>query len=397
MLLLYCGCCALLWKLARLRAGVFAGSIITGLGGVLLLQNFGIRPFLFGNICFALCLLMIEEPTGWLRYRKRRIFLLFALWANLHGSVLLGLGTLAVYAALEGSGPRWRLRDLGVALVGACITPRGPDGLLEPLRYIGRGLGKEPGLLEIVSEWQALDWTSGLGLLVGLYILAAFGGAILGAQRPKPAAVIVALGFVVAAALQVRHIPLVVLAAAPLAGLALSDLAGASLGRRLKGLKRLHDQARGGPEILGLVLLLSLCMVRSDGRTYLDLIGEESLESLSEGAYPEGLISELKRRGRAAPPRLMASFDWGGALIWAGGPYAKVFVDPRVDCYPAEVAADYITLRWMKPGWEDVLTRWQPDALAFAPTEPLAQALRDSEDWRVSWEDEEALLLVPAP
>ena len=93
----------------------------------------------------------------------------------------------------------------------------------------------------------------------------------------------------------------------------------------------------------------------------------------------------------------MASFDWGGALIWGGGPYSKVFVDPRVDCYPTDVAADYITLRWMKPGWEDVLARWQPDAIAFAPSEPLAKALRGSEDWRVSWEDEEALLLVPAP
>ena len=51
----------------------------------------------------------------------------------------------------------------------------------------------------------------------------------------------------------------------------------------------------------------------------------------------------------------------------------------------------------MKPGWEDVLAHWKPDALAFAPTEPLAQALRDSESWKVSWEDEEAVLLVPTP
>jgi len=405
--LLYAGTCALLWRLARLRGGVFAASLITGLGGLLLLGNFGIRPFLFGNVCFALCLLLMEEPEGWLQRRRLRMGLLFALWANLHGSVLLGLGVLGLYflgdgvRAARGAGLdrdlRGRFLDLCVGLGASCLTPRGPATLLLPLDYVRQAYGDRPGILRMITEWQPLELGSGLGLLVALFILVVFGAALTAGRRPRLANLLVALLFTWFATQQVRNIPLMVLACAPLAGVSLTRSVPERFAGRLAGLKELHRQARGGPLILGFALLLGLCLVRPDGSVYLNAIHRGSLAELSGNAHPTALIDELRKRGRAAPRRILNNFDWGAAMIWELSPQVEVFIDARNDCYPEDVVEDYIALRWMKPGWQQVLERRAPDALAFPKGDPLTTALRNEPGWLVSWEGSEAVLFAPRP
>lgn len=403
--LLYAGTCALLWRLARLRGGVFAASLITGLGGLLLLGNFGIRPFLFGNICFALCLLLVEEPEGWLQRRRLRLGLLFALWANLHGSVLLGLAVLLVYLVGDGlrvargrrldRDPRGRLLDLLVAVGASCITPRGPATLLLPLDYVRQSYGQKNGILTIISEWQPLELQSALGVVVTCFIVIVFGSVLFARRRPRLSTFFVALLFTGFATQQVRHIPLMVLACAPLAGVSLTRSLPEQFVGRLSGLKELHRAARGGPLLTGLGLLLGLCVFPPNGSSYLSLIDRGSLEGLSSRAHPTTLIDELGSRGRAAPKRLLNNFDWGAAILWELSPHVEVFIDARNDCYPEDVVEDYITLRWMKVGWREVIERRAPDALAFPPEEPLVAALRVDPGWAVSWEDDSAVLLVP--
>jgi hypothetical protein len=78
------------------------------------------RNELFSLALFPLLLLLLEEET---RRPSRRLWLavpLVALWTNLHGSVLLGLGLLGAYVLTR---RRRAFPVLASALVATCVTP----------------------------------------------------------------------------------------------------------------------------------------------------------------------------------------------------------------------------------------------------------------------------------
>lgn len=145
-----------------------------------------IRPQLFGMVGVALTLLAVAQlpksrwPLVWLP-------LAYLLWANLHGSFVMGLVILAVCAA----GQAWTvfsaqrdlsktLRDLscarmaaavGLAIAGASVNPLGPQMLIAVL-----GFGKHAALADI-SEWRSLTMqtmTFGLFAVSLVAALAAF-------------------------------------------------------------------------------------------------------------------------------------------------------------------------------------------------------------------------------
>jgi hypothetical protein len=99
------------------------------------------------------------------------------LWANLHGSFVLGLALIAPFAleALIEDG-KDRLRSVGAwvlfglaAGAAALVTPHGIDGILHPLRIGGMRT------LQNIAEWKSTDFSRTtpleLSLLAGLFAL----------------------------------------------------------------------------------------------------------------------------------------------------------------------------------------------------------------------------------
>ena len=143
-----------------------------------------IRPQLFGQLGAALVLLACSELPN----RRQPLFWLPVvgmLWANLHGSILIGLAILGCYALSVTFGV---LRERGYAiaatitdartvtvaaagallLVGACVNPHGPL-LLPRILFFG-----EHAALAYISEWKAMSPASLTGaLLIGSLIVAA--------------------------------------------------------------------------------------------------------------------------------------------------------------------------------------------------------------------------------
>jgi hypothetical protein len=137
-----------------------------------------IRPQLFGQLGGALILLACADlPKKW----QPLIWLpiVAALWANLHGTILMGLAMLGCYAA----GMTWTvLQECGndiaktirdarfqrawlaflVTMAGACLNPYGPT-IFPKIIFFG-----EHATLSFISEWRALTPNSLTG---GLMIL----------------------------------------------------------------------------------------------------------------------------------------------------------------------------------------------------------------------------------
>lgn len=135
-----------------------------------------IRPQLFGMLCAALTLLACSDlitkrtPLFWLP-------VLFALWANLHGSVLMGIAILGLFAVgmtyeiwqeCEGGFAKFkadaRLSRVWLAVVIATVaTFLNPHGPLLLLRTVFFG---EHAALQYITEWRALTPNSLTGILM---------------------------------------------------------------------------------------------------------------------------------------------------------------------------------------------------------------------------------------
>ncbi len=135
-----------------------------------------IRPQLFGQLGGAFVLLACADlPKKW--HPVIWLPMVAALWANLHGTILMGLAMLGCYAAgmtwtvlLEsGNDIAKTIRDarfqrawlaLLVTMLGACLNPYGPT-IFPKIIFFG-----EHATLSFISEWRALSPNSLTGGLM---------------------------------------------------------------------------------------------------------------------------------------------------------------------------------------------------------------------------------------
>ena len=80
-------------------------------------------------------------------------------------------------------------------------------------------------------------------------------------------------------------------------------------------------------------------------------------------------------------------------LLYAGD--ARVFLDDRLDMYPAGVVEDYLTLRDAAPGWQEVLARRDIDLVLWPRTRPLTQVLLGDPAWQLVYTDPDWVVFVP--
>jgi hypothetical protein len=121
------------------------------------------RNQLFSLVGFALLLLLLERES---REPTRRIWLavpLLALWANLHGAVLVGFAVLAVYILVARRGG---LPVLVAAAVALCATPE----LWDTPRYYA-AVSENEAARTGVGLWAPL----GAGVFDVLFVIAALG------------------------------------------------------------------------------------------------------------------------------------------------------------------------------------------------------------------------------
>lgn len=148
-------------RLGATDAGISATLVVVVFGGLLAVA--GIRAQLFSLILFPALVMLLRSDE---RVPSRRIWAvvpLLALWSNLHGAALLGLGVTLVYLMVHRARRR-PLESAGVALaalVALCVTPT-PLGT--PAYYHGV-ITSEPAQ-QGYGLWAPLSLHSGFDLLL---------------------------------------------------------------------------------------------------------------------------------------------------------------------------------------------------------------------------------------
>ena len=437
--------CALVYKLtARYSRSPYLSALITLLAALMMLGNFSLRPYLFGNLFFICTLHAMEEPSAGGRLRPAIIFALFATWANFHGSFLIGLALIILHMmavaterwfalrrhrlALAGQGQpppflatawaaaRPYARDFLVALLACMVTPNHVFGLVFPLTYIRNAFSPELNFLTSISEWQPAGFSTPLGRMITFYLMFC-GFALVGSGKsPRPVHMGLLAAFAVFAYSSIRNIPLLGIAATPVLARHLPATLKRAWTTMVRGqatrqlLERIHlasveldrrSRAVLLPAITSLLLLVIFLLPARARLSYPALTGIDRLADLSPFFYPRGLIEHLDALKRR--PRLFHYFNWGGALIWRLYPRQLVFIDQRNDCYPPAVFRDYFAVHRLERDWRAVLDRWRIDLVAYPPDSRLADRLLEDREWRLVYGDSQALLFerrqayVPEP
>lgn len=285
------------------------------------------RPaYLLLGAPIAMTLLAMRERFSWLA--AGAAVLLELAWTQLHGSFPLGLAILAVAIGAYEADRRPRVAALVAAALATLLNPYGSAlfGLVG--RYVVGGDDAAQAIHAHIAEFQPL-WAAGpvfghpvrvLG--VALAMIGAVEGLARGA-RPERAAALLALALALLAVLHARYVPQAVTLGAvllvPRLDTALANVAlarptfDATLVARRTSLAALVASA------------LAVALVLGRGTHADEALGGDALPSLAR---------DPRAAGRAA----YVAFDAAGRYVWLAPPPARVFFDPRNDCYAASTA-----------------------------------------------------------
>lgn len=371
------------WVLERQGVSVLAFALASAPVAYVLVPYLTIRPQAISWLLLALLVTLLLELRPARRAWVLWLVPFFALWANLHGLWVIGLGVLAAYVlfTLAGRTPMaaakgWMAAGAVAAVAATALTPAGLPGLLYPLRYINAG---DWGLANI-REWQSPNFHDPVHL--GLLALIVF--VLLNGGRATPAwlALISWVGIVMAL-LAVRNAPIAALFALPPLALGIGD--------RLRH-RRVARPSSARVQVGRRLLEAGLAAVVLIGALVITLPGSPGLAPDPE-RFPVGASSRLLELDPDA--RTFAEYGWGGYAISRLYPEGgRVFVDGRNDMYDDTILETYSSMRAAEAGWEDELTNWRVDAILLPPDAPLVDAASDAGEWCEAARDEVAVLLL---
>jgi hypothetical protein len=314
---------------------------------------------------------------------------LFALWANLHGLWVVGLGVVVLYGlfTLAGRTPmsapaarRWVAVAIVGCLFGVMLTPAGPAGVLYPLRYIDAG---DWGL-ENIHEWQSPDFHSVahwglLSIILTLLAVGIRGGA------PGWMGALTILG-VAMSLVSLRNAPLLAVWALPVIAMSLADRWPARLMPR--PVPDGQARVRRVMEIVTAVAVVAISAV-----VVLPQTPAAHLEESVASEFPEApmdLVLDLK-----PDARILAEYGWGGYVIYRGyDDGARVFVDGRNDMYDQHILEDYDAVRSADAGWPQLADEYGVEAILLAPSAPLTRGPAEAAGWCEVLRDDVAVLFL---
>jgi hypothetical protein len=303
-----------------------------------------------------LCLTKARANPRWLWWLPP----LFLLWANTHGSILVGLMVLGVelawslapervLARVGGIGRSTHRRQLAVVSVvglgASFVTPYGPY-----LLFYDIGVGTNSQIGQYISEWNSPNFHSVVELVTFALIISVF----LFAVRRRRVMVLEATLTVVffLGALHSNRISIYLY-------VAVAGLAASLPVRRVWG-----PRARRVAGALGIGLMLALF----------------SYPSVPAGTVTADTPVQAFNFLETHPGRIFTKYTWGDYSIVR---HRATFADGRTDLFIGPVLTDFFAVSDVKANPDPILARYDVDYVVWPRATPLAEYLSHDAQWVV--------------
>lgn len=347
--------------------------------------------------------------------RTNRIFLLvplFALWANLHAGVLIGLALLVIFAIGEFVGkvtsresvdgrPVW-LTLLGAALACFAATLLTPYSYHEYQNILSTITNSTA--MNIVAEWASPDFHQPFGRQVEILIVVLAYGMFFSRLKRGPSDILLILILIHEALNANRNVPLLailgtVIAASHIQSALTAHLHALNSAGETKG--ETPDSLIGERVPSTIAALIAVCaafygiaqasgMVRSFGPSTgstLDRIGKTVVVY---GTYPDHACAFIEKEQFPSTMRMFNIYGDGGFLTWRM-PDRPVFIDSRADVYFGKTLEDYRKVSSLRYGWRDILAEYGVDMIVVSASERQALQYLPAPDWALVYLDYSSL------
>ncbi len=369
------------------------------------------RPEVFGSLCFAALLWLVSTAEGSPKTRPGwrtaiGLFVVFAVWGNLHGSFVMGyavlgclwlgrlvqiVGTAGFRGLLLGDARlHQRLVWLELAVAGTVLNPYGMDLLVYALAFPGH-----PNL-RAVMEWFPLEMNSLEGIpMAASWVLTA---VVLrhSRRRMTPAEVLLLLVFNAAVCARVRMIawyaPVLMWTFAPhLADIAERWAASSSMWAWWREKLTLPSPRVAAVVVLFVWMTFALSPI---SRPILGGKPRPPRQVFSHDT-PLGLTTYLKEHpveGMVAAPQW-----WGDWLMRHGPPRLQLMATTNaIHLLPHKVWNDYLSISTAEGGLERRLDRYRINTVIVgkALQPELERTMTHLQGWRTVYEDDVGLVAV---
>lgn len=364
------------------------------------------RPQMAGMLCFILLLTLLTS-------RHRRTWhwfvlpALFAAWANLHGSFLVGLVLISGFAVgrmidlavrcgdfraiRQDSHVRRYVLMLELAAAAVLLNPYGVRLYAEAIN-----VAKHPNVADL-AEWAPLQLRMAQGQATALIALLLIVLYRLSPRRVTSAEALLLFGFGASALWSSRMLVWWI----PLAVTFGMQHAGAIWHQWKSPSEANEPPPTNGRWSVITVGIVWICFAFTPfgGRVLHGSDGKLPLERQVSRLTPLGAVAHLKKladQNRLPRGQIFNTFEWGDYLLWDGPPNLKVFVASHVQLVPREVWQDYITISDVSSGWEEMLDRYGVNLIVLdaATHGSLIGRLRENENWRSSYSDNVGTVFV---
>ncbi len=313
---------------------------------------------------------------------------LFALWANLHGGFLAGLGILAVYSAVAIVRKRPFRATLavvfGVSAVATLANPYGP-GLWA---FLASSLSTPRGE---IAEWKSVLADYSLSRFVLSVILLVLGSVLFRRERMRPPEIACFFFTSIFAVLHIKHIPF--------AALFWVILLAPSIDGSLSVVGRKEDRAGrviGKAVRILLGFFLAVMILRGPARVLTSSLKGDRGVAVSTADYPIAAVSFMREANLSG--NVICHFNWGEFLIATLYPECRVSIDGRYrTVYPNRVLDQHFDwLRGREAGHE-LLRREDADMiLTYSASKKGREMVEEGGGWVSVYEDPVSVLYMRA-
>jgi len=357
-----------------------------------------VRPQMGGLVCFTL-LTSLLTTRRWHKLHWVAIPTTLAIWANLHGSfivglVLLGCATIGrgvdvwrrtnrVSSMFRDRHARRLLLTTELAAAATLLNPYGLRLYAEVLSFSGNQN------LQDLIEWNSLNFRSMQGQLAAGTALAL---AIVYRLSPRRVSAGELLALVVLGAAGMWSARMLIWWT-PLA-VACFVLHAHAAWRRFHPLVNFQPPVRSGKWAVVTVGLVWICFAWTPFGLHL-LHGKTiDLKRCVSAHTPVAATAWLREH----PPtgQVFNTYEWGDYLLWQGPPHLKIFVDSQAHLVPREVWRDYMAVISVMSGWNDNFDRYGVQTIIIDKAErgALIAKLKDDTHWKRRYEDSLAVIFT---
>jgi hypothetical protein len=353
-----------------------AGIIILGILPALSLPFATVRPHIFSILAFELVLLILVQAEK--KHYKYLWFCipLFALWVNLHGGFLAGLGIFFLWAItnLIRHPSTWK-KVIPPTIISFLVTFLNPYGINLWVFLLKTATVPRPE----IGDWQPIKIISPFGIYYVVWVTLAILAIVYG-KKTKKITLLILFGVI-------ATLPLLAIRHLPLFALSIPILLGDEIANVLNKLPKSETKKAIKSTWLGIILFgIGIVLL---------LVSIPSFINIPLWNYPKypvyavQLLSKSKIQGNLA-----TEFNWGEYIIWHLEPQIKVSIDGRRETVYSEITYNMIldflhgTNKW------DTLLDKNTDIVLVYRNSPIDNLMSLYNGWSKVYEDTRSVLYV---